>query len=98
MRVNVSFSYRIESVGNARIILIETPWVNGAAWGQFAEEEELSRSSNQAQEYAQAGKRERDDTERGITVGKLITFILTVEISEQRSMVYSQLIISSFSD
>ena len=42
--------------------------------------------------------RERDDTERGITVGKLITFILTVEISEQRSMVYSQLIISSFSD
>ena len=56
MKVNV---LRIESVGNARIILIETPWVNGAAWGQFAEEEELSRSSNQAQEYAQAGKRER---------------------------------------
>ena len=91
MKINLFFFYRIESVGNVGIILIETPWVDGAAWAQFAEEEELSRSSNQAQEYAQAGKRGvRKQSAANRTVGKLMTIILTTEISEQRSIIYTQ--------
>ena len=47
----------IQQSGAASIVLIETPWVDGKAWGVFAEEDEndLSRSSQQAVQYARAG-------------------------------------------
>jgi len=49
----------IQQSGSASIVLIETPWVDGKAWGDFAEEDadDLSRSAQQAEQYARAGIR-----------------------------------------
>jgi len=46
----------IQQSGSASIVLIETPWVDGKAWGDFAEEDadDLSRSAQQAEQYARA--------------------------------------------
>ena len=57
---NQSVAYNsIQQSGSASIVLIETPWVDGKAWGDFAEEDadDLSRSAQQAEQYARAGIR-----------------------------------------